>query len=249
LLSRDATNALLLDARAAVAEGDMARALESIRAANGLADHLSDTGASSVIYTLVAASMRAQAQNYVVTGLLPSVPGGSADLAAWQAALNPTLRTPSQMANSLRSEWNMGMPRELLPILSDSTDPGTPRDADYLAETYTRHMQALAQQADGMSLADYAASARVNTSTTQLSRRSRDLELVNGYDPKTSFLRYQESTGLTQAAFAVLNGQPVPNDPIYGLPYKWNPVKRELALPEPPGGRSYKPKPLKLPKM
>ncbi|RYD23004.1 MAG: hypothetical protein EOP88_05925 [Verrucomicrobiaceae bacterium] len=247
--TRSASKALMLDARAAVAAGDMERALESIRAVNGLAEHLSGTRASSLMGTMVAATMRSQMQEYVLNQLLPSAPAGSADLAAWQSALDLKMRPPSEVANGLRAEWNEAMPRQLLPILSDSADPGTPRDGDYLAETYTRHMQALMQQAEVTSLRDYAASSRVETSTEQLSRRSRDLGLVNQWDPRGVFLRNQENTGLTQAAFAVMNGQPVPLDPVYGLPYKWDPVKRELGPPDPPNGRNYKLKPIKVPKM
>ncbi len=247
--TRSAGDALMLDARAAVAAGDMERAMESVRALNGLADHLSGTRASSLVGTMVAASMRSQMQQYVLNQLLPSAPGGSADLAAWQSALDLKMRCPSEIANSLRVDWNEGMPGQLLPILSDSADPGTPRDGDYLAETYTRHMQALMQQAEGVSLRDYAAASRVETSTDQLSRRSRELGIVNEWDPRASFVRQQEFTGLTQAAFAIMNGQAVPVDPVYGLPYKWDPVKRELGLPDLPNGRGYKPKPIKVPKM
>ncbi|RYD23003.1 MAG: hypothetical protein EOP88_05920 [Verrucomicrobiaceae bacterium] len=247
--ARNAADALLLDARAAMADGDVARALESIRAVNGLADHVSENGHPTLISTLMAYSMRTRAQNYAVQALLPSVSSGTVDLSAWQAALNPTLRNPSEMAETLRGEWNMGMPRHLLPVLADTADPGTPRDGDYLAETYTRHMEALVRQADGVSLRDYAASSKVETSVEHLSRRSRELGLVNQWDLRNIFVRNQESTGLTLAAFAILNGQSVPVDPVYGLPYKWDPVKRELALPDLPNGRNYKTKPVKVPKM
>ena len=54
---------------------------------------------------------------------------------------------------------------------------------------------------------------------------------------------------MTQAAFAILQGQPVPNDPIHGKPYSWNPETRELSLPAGDGFRKMNIKPLKLPKL
>ena len=247
--ARYAADALLLDARVAMADGDTARALESIRAVNGLADHLSDNGAPTLIGMLVGATLRSQAQNYVMRSLLSSSSPGSVDLATWQATLNPRLHDPSEMAGILRTEWNIGMPLGILPNLSDTADPATPRDADYLAETCARHMQDLIRQAEGVSLRDYAAAPDVYTPVDHLSRRSRDVGLINLWDPRSFFLKQQEATGLTQAAFAIMNGQPVPTDPVYGQPYKWDPAKRELALPDVPNRPNYKIKPIKVPKM
>jgi hypothetical protein len=247
--ARYAADALLLDARVAMADGDQARALETLRALNGLADHFSDNGSTTLIGIMMSYSIRSQMQDYVLHSLLPSAAPGTVDLAAWQAALNPELRSPSEMAATLRTEWNIGTPVGLLPVLADSADPNTPRDGDYLAETHTRHIQSLMRQAEGVSLQEYAASPKVETSVGHLSRRSRDLALLNQWDPRDIFIRSQERTGLAQAAFAIMNGQPVPLDPVYGQPYKWDPVKRELALPDVPNRPKYKLKPVKVPKM
>lgn len=245
----EATQALMLDARAAVADGDLARAMESIRAANGLADHLSGNGESTYHETLMGGNLRSQIQRYVISGLLPSLSPGQRDIAAWQELLNPTVRQPSDFARTIRGEWNVTMSRDLLPALSDSV--GSPPDADYLAESYTQHYQELARQADGMTLADYANGPQVKTDLGHLSRESREAAQFYGLgnpDLRSAFLRQQEGTGLTLAVFAIMNGQPIPLDPVYGLPYKWDPVKRELSLPDPPTGRIYKPKPVKVPK-
>lgn len=251
--TREAVSALLLDARAAAADGDSARAIESIRAANGLANHLSDIGSPSLLDMLLGANLRLQMQNYVLTNLLPAMSGGQVDLAAWESALNPTLRTPSDLAKTQRAEWALWMSQGILPTLSDSADPATPRDGDYLAEAYTVYVENLARQTEGASLKDFADLPTPTLSMDQLSRRSRELAeemaLARGREVRAIFLRYQESTGLTQAAFAIMSGQAVPTDPIYGLPYKWDPVKRELSLPDVPHERKYKLKPVKVPKL
>jgi HlyD family secretion protein len=59
----------------------------------------------------------------------------------------------------------------------------------------------------------------------------------------------QASTRMTQAAFAILRGEPVPNDPVSGLPYRWDPATRELLMPDTPRYRSFKIKPVKVPKI
>ena len=53
-----------------------------------------------------------------------------------------------------------------------------------------------------------------------------------------------------QAAFAILKGQPVPNDPVYGQPYIWDPATRLLS---PPAGPAFDTtlnlKPITLPQL
>ena len=41
----------------------------------------------------------------------------------------------------------------------------------------------------------------------------------------------QMYAGKTRAAFAILKGEPVPNDPVHGMPYPWNPTTHELIYP------------------
>ncbi len=225
---RSASQALMMDAQDAVASGDVDRAMESIRAANGLLDHHSKIAFPTLYETLATASMRSQLQNHVLTTLMPSLPSGQMDVAAWQTLLHPTLQQPSEFTRTLRGEWNVNMPHEVLPALSDTKDPSTPSDADYLVESYSRHMREMTGQAEGLTLAEYAASPRVNVEIDDLSRKSREagtsLGMSNGWNAQSAFVTGQERIGLTQAAFAIMNGQAVPLDPVYGLPYKWNPV-------------------------
>ena len=46
--------------------------------------------------------------------------------------------------------------------------------------------------------------------------------------------RAQSATGMMQAAFALMKGQPLPPDPVYGLPYQWDPATRTLSPPDSP---------------
>lgn len=48
------------------------------------------------------------------------------------------------------------------------------------------------------------------------------------------FQRAVQQSGITQAAFAIMKGEPVPNDPVHGLPYRWDPASRTLSAPNSP---------------
>lgn len=48
------------------------------------------------------------------------------------------------------------------------------------------------------------------------------------------FLRAQSRFAMTQAAFAIMKGEPLPTDPIHGLPYQWDPASRQLSPPDDP---------------
>jgi hypothetical protein len=68
-----------------------------------------------------------------------------------------------------------------------------------------------------------------------LFKESRNFyEGLAGGGPKSwqeGWIRAQSIYGMTQAAFAIMKGQPIPADPIYGLPYVWDPATRTLSEP------------------
>jgi hypothetical protein len=39
---------------------------------------------------------------------------------------------------------------------------------------------------------------------------------------------------MANAAFAIMGGEPVPRDPVFGLPYGWDPATRTLSPPDSP---------------
>lgn len=251
--SQEAMRALLLDARLAADQGDISRALESIRAANGLADHLSETEDPIFLNTLVAGSLRNQVQSYVLSGILPFLPAGQVDVSAWQHAVNPIVRQPTDFARTMRGEWNTGLPTEFLPLLSDAADPSVPSDPDYLIESFTHYTKNLIQQGDTLTLADFANAPRRTENLDHLSRRSRDLAesmgMGGGYDMTNAWILNQSRNGLTLAAFAIMNGQPVPDDPVSGKPYVWDAETRQLSPPDFPRYKTTRIKPITVPKM
>ena len=53
---------------------------------------------------------------------------------------------------------------------------------------------------------------------------------------------------MTQAAFAIMKGQPIPKDPVYGQDYRWDPVTRLLSAPDTEAFNSLNIKPITVPK-
>ncbi|MBK1817454.1 hypothetical protein JIN84_17675 [Luteolibacter yonseiensis] len=236
MAARDFSKAFLMEARLFAEQGDIGRALESIRAANGLADHLRNGEAPTFMQGLVGANVQQTIDRYVLSNILPALPSGT-DVTAWENAANPTLRQPADFARLVRGEWNAYMPGVFLPALADTKDPGTPADAEALAEAYTQASRSFVNRNESLSLSDLPSNPVVRPGYKDLSLRSQRIAKEHGmttdsHNLRDTWERYQVQTGMTQAAFAILKGQPVPNDPIYGAPYQWDPVTRKLSLPK-----------------
>jgi hypothetical protein len=251
ILAYNLTAAMLLDARLAAERGDPANCLEIIRAANGLGNHFQESDAAFVMHDMVGSYLRNRIQDYVFTGIMPSLPAGQVNLADWEQVLNPTIREPAALANTMKAEWNGFLPTYLLASLADTTNPQLPSDPEALAEAYTRHTLAMVQQHEKLALSELPSTPIPELDTSDLSWRSR--EIAKDLGSNNLHWRYWERsqihTGMTQAAFAILKGQPVPNDPIYGKPYTWNPETRELSLPAGDGFKRVNIKPIILPKL
>ena len=66
---------------------------------------------------------------------------------------------------------------------------------------------------------------------------------------KNGWERAQSANAMTLAAFAILRGEQVPKDPVYGKEYTWDPATRTLSMPAGEVFEKMKVKPLVLPKM
>jgi hypothetical protein len=54
---------------------------------------------------------------------------------------------------------------------------------------------------------------------------------------------------MMQAAFALMKGQTLPLDPVYGQPYGWDPATRTLSPPAHPAFEEMKLNPIVVPKL
>ena len=247
------SKAFLMEARLFAEQGDVTRALESIRAAKGLANHLRDGEAPTLMEGFRGGNIQRTIDRYVFSNILPVIPARQVDVPAWENAVNPTLREPEDFTRMIRGEWNIYMPGTLLPALADSKDSSTPGDAEAMAEAYTRSFESLVTRNKSLTLADLPSNPIVHASYKDLSRRSQQIAKDHGmtsdsYNMRDIWQGTQVQTGMTRAAFAILKGQPIPNDPVHGLPYQWDPATRKLSLPDIPEYKKSGVRPMVLPK-
>jgi hypothetical protein len=251
-LAKGAAEALLLDARLAAGEGDVTRALESIQAAKGIATHLGKVETPSLLAITVQVLVDLQVNSYAMTEIMPALPPGRLDPAAWENAIRPTVAAPDEYARMMKGEWNVTARQYLLPMLADTEDPKYPEDPDALIDQHAGYFTQVVQAYEGHTVSEWPDIAITSfPDDSHLSRSSRQLteQLFIGERAwSKGLVRAQSATALTQAAFAVMKGEPLPLDPIHGLPYRWDPASRTLSAPDSPVFNELELKPVIVPK-
>lgn len=237
-LAKSASDALLLDARLAAEDGNVGGALDSLRAANGLATHFSQVETPSLLAVTVQILVQLRTQSYALSEVMPALPPGRLDPAAWESAARPEVVAPDEYARIMKGEWNVTARQYLLPMLCDTTDPKYPADPDALIDQHAGYFTRIVQAYEGRAVSEWPDIAVTNyPDDSHLSRSSREANAMLFVGERTwskGLVRAQSATALTQAAFAVLNGGPLPLDPIHGLPYRWDPATRILSAPDSP---------------
>jgi hypothetical protein len=246
--------AFLVEARLLAENGDPARAMDSIRAVSGIVNQLRNAESPTEAENYQRAYVQQASQRYVILTILPSLPAGGIDFPAWEKALDPAIQQPSDFSRIVRGEWNEEMRSELLPILADTNAPGNPSDGEVLAEAYTLCSGSLVKQNEHLTLIDLPSHPPAYPGHDHLSRRSRAIALNLGilpyrFERRKDWERDQTESGMILAAFAIFKGEPVPCDPFYGLPYRWDPVTRKLSEPELSARRNQGMKSMILPKL
>jgi hypothetical protein len=251
-LAKSCSEALLLDARLAAENGDAAAAIASIQASNGLAAHLADVETPSLLSITVQILLQMQTQSYALKEVMPALPPGQLDPAAWEKALNPKVSGPEEFARIMRGEWNVCCREYLLPPLLDAEETRPPPDPDALIDVYAAYFVNVVGDHEGLAVTDWP---NIPTSdipeTSHLSRRSRKL-IGNLFIGERAWRKGMErslsSFAMTQAAFAIMKGQPIPMDPIYGQLYRWDPATRLLSSPDTEAFQKLELKPINVPK-
>lgn len=235
---KSCTDALMLEARIAAEEGNTAAALESVSAARGFADHFGKVETPTLLAVTVQILIEMQVRNQVISHIIPALPPGQFDPQVWENAANPAATPPAEFARIMKGEWNVTARKFLMPMLSDFEDPRYPRDPDQLIDAHAGMFVSVLNTHSGQSPADWAKNPEIKVPDLgYLSRSSRQLTdtlMVGSRAWSKGFIRAQSQAGMTQAAFALMKGQALPNDPIHGLPYVWDPATRQLSLPADP---------------
>ena len=250
---KSCADALLMEARLAAEEGDAARAMESVRAANGIASHLGNVETPSLLAVTVQILVQLQTQKYAFSEIMPALPAGQLDPAAWEKALNPTVSPPGEFARIMKGEWNVTAREYLLPMLADMDDPKYPPDPEALLDFFSGGFLDIVREHEGRPQSDLPSIqvSSVFPDNSHLSRQSRQLTemlFVGARAWRKGWDRAQSVTAMTQAAFAIMKGQPAPNDPIYGQPYLWDPATRTLSPPNTEVFKELDLKPITVPK-
>ncbi|RYD50014.1 MAG: hypothetical protein EOP85_00440 [Verrucomicrobiaceae bacterium] len=250
-LAKGAVDALLIEARLAAESGDVAGAMESVHAAKGLANHLTDVETPSLLAGTVNMLLESTVNKRVLGEILPALPTGRADLAAWEQLLDPGSVGPGEFARLMKGEWSIGR-TYLLPMLLNTEDPNLPRDGGDLVDVYSMWFLRNVRSYESAVLSDLPQLSWTGPgSLDHLSRANQDAAaaLFVGADSwRTGWERYQSVRAMEAAAFAILQGKPVPKDPVYGESYRWDPQTRVLSPPDTEAFRGMKIDPVTLPK-
>ena len=251
--AKSCSEALMIEARLAAEAGDSARALESIAAARQLADHFGNVETPSLLAVTVQLLLQMQVQNYALKELIPTLPPGSVDLAQWEAALKPVVSPPAEFSRIMRGEWQVGSLQFVMPMMVDTEDPRYPPDPEALIDFHASMYLDYVSGYDRTSPSDWPAMrAPAMPAIESMSGSSRDfaeLMFVGARAWSNGFQRAQSNSGMMQAAFAIMQGQPIPNDPVYGQSYGWDPATRTLSPPDSPEFKELQLKPIVVPKL
>ena len=250
--AKNCAEALLMEARLAADEGNPAAALDSIQAANGIAAHLANVEAPTMLAATVQILIQLQTQKYAFSEIMPALPAGQLDPAAWENALNPTVSPPGEFARIMKGEWNVTARNYLLPMLADTEDPKYPPDPEALLDHYAGFFLNVVQNHEGHPVKDLPdITVGDFPDGSYLSRQSRQITMDLGIGSRAwrkGWERAQSVSAMNQAAFAILKGQPIPNDPIYGQPYVWDSATRVLSAPQSEAFKDLDIKPITVPK-
>lgn len=250
-LAKGFSDALLLEARLAAEEGNVTGALDAVRAAKGLGDHIGLVETPTLLGVTVHILLNLQVQSQALSRIIPALPPGQFDPAAWEAAVRPGVVPPSEYSRIMKGEWHVAVQQYVLPIVCDVEDPKYSPDPEALIDFYSGRFAELVATHDRPAAADWATVTVPPLPTMDhLSRGNRqaaEIMMVGEHAWAKGTLRAQHFTGMTEAAFAIMKGQPIPNDPIHGLPYVWDPATRQLSAPADPVFEQQQLKPITVP--
>ena len=234
-LARDCEQALMLESILAAKEGDAATAFESIRAAKGLADHFSQVESPTLLAATVRILLQLDIESRVMNDIIPSLPSGVIDPAEWEAIIKPTVHPPAEFGRLMQGEWSVGIRYYLLPALLDSENPHSAPDAGDLLDDYTMKYAEIVRMHESATIQDLESlklpAMTVNPDLSRQSRMATEDMFVGAQAWRKGWQRAQLVSALTQAAFAIMKGQPIPQDPVYGQNYQWDPATRQLSMP------------------
>ena len=234
-LAKNSVEGLILEARLAAEQGDASTALESIRTARGLADHFTGVETPTLLAATVQILIHLELEKFALAEIMPALPAGQLDPAAWEQALNPTVSAPSEFARYMKGEWTTTTRQYVLPMILDAEDPDVITDGGDYLDAHAAPFVETVRLYESAKLTDLPTlDLPMTADFNHLSRNARKLGeilFIGARSWNKGWNRSQSITAMTQAAFTIMKGQPVPQDPIYGQSYRWDPATRQLSMP------------------
>lgn len=250
-LAKECADALMMEARLAAENGDAAAAMESVSAARGLGHNLGAIETPTLLNATVSILLQLEIEKRVFSEILPALPPGSRDPAAWEAVVRPEVKPPAEFGRLMKGEWSVTLRVWVLPPMLDPGETQGPPDPGALLDAYSMPFVQLVRSHENARLGDNIPllfdEGPQTAGLSSVSRKMMEMLFIGARAWHKGTYRAASSHGLTLAAFSVMKDGTLPMDPVRGLPYRWEPVTRTLSMPATPEFDEMKIKPVVVP--
>lgn len=250
-LAKECADALMMEARLAAENGDAAAAMESLSAARGLGHHFTAIESPTLLHATMSILIQMEIERRVFAEILPALPPGSRDPAAWEAVVRPEVKPPAEFGRLMKGEWSVTLREWILPPMLDPGETKGPPDPGALLDAYSMPFAQLVASHENARLGDDIPllfdEGPQTAGLSSASRKMLEMLFVGSRAWNKGTYRAASSHGLTLAAFSVMKDGTLPMDPVRGLPYRWDPATRTLSMPATPEFDEMKIKPVVVP--
>lgn len=264
-IPNECSKLLLAHARLAMEQGDEAAALQSTRAALGLADHMDRMELPSLLSETVSVLVRQSTRKAILDQLIVSDGVSAPDFAAWQELLTHARDTPADLAKVFLGEWHhstrsfllpglLGDP-DTLPVLVDSSGraPDSQQkinDPDAVVEAHIAYFSRIISAMRESDLGEIPGLSAIPPEATGLSEGGAALldTLFKGSTAwSKGWTRSQTDAAIVYAAFQAASGGELPLEPYTDKPFILDREDGTIRVPEDPWFQSMDYKPVKIP--
>ncbi len=229
--------------RLAFDDGDEDLAFRYHAAAMNLAAHLDQVEKTPLLSVIVAHQIRQSVRTEVADNLLPAMSGSHDTVQAWRQMLSPSSNPSPLPANTYISEWHIITREIMLPSLlsgdfsrfhfaSPTPDfkPSIPDPALFLDSHAAYVLENAGRLEQGETLISPEQSAAIPDNLSAGGKALLDT-LWFGATVYDAFNIDRTRAAMSDAVWAAHLGEPMPEDPVSGLPFVWDPEEKLLSPP------------------
>ncbi len=226
-------------AKVACDSGDLDQALRYYKADLGLARHLIDVEVPSMFNQTLSSLLRGSAEATFRRDILPVLATDRTGLMAWREAVFLDEEIGSELSRVLKGEWNASVRNIILPAVLRRDAPFDARIGKPDVEEFVGAFASMIDRASGAMIGSNWGRLKLPVEEfvmpeSGLGDESRNLleNLVSGYQ---GFLRSagEQATrkAMNAAVISILLDERLQEDPVSGMPFRWDPVSRTLSSP------------------